>query len=80
MVISANSKRKAAVDDMVYAINRTLEGACRKQRVVGRVERDRAKLLPVPHVRVFCEDLVQRNLALMYLKSANTHRPYQIMG
>jgi hypothetical protein len=41
-----------------------LQRARREEAVVGRVERYRPELLPVPHVRVLGQNLVQRNLSL----------------
>jgi len=64
VVVPANPKREAAVDHMLHLVARALERARREQRVVGRVERDGSKFLPVPHVGVFRQDLVEGDFPL----------------
>ena len=64
MVVPSNPKRETAVDNVLDLIARALERARGKQRVVGRVERDGSKLLPVPHVRLFRQDLVEGDFPL----------------
>ncbi len=65
VVVFANPKRKTAVDDVLHPVNGALERAGREERVVGRVERDGSKLLPVPHVGLLCQDLVESDFALL---------------
>ena len=54
MLVSADPERETAVDDMIYPVNGALERAGGEERVVGRVKSYGPKLLPIPHVRIFC--------------------------
>lgn len=65
MIISQNLERETAVDGRsVRLIVRTFESTCSQQGLVSRIEGYRAEFLPVAYDRFFCQDLVQRNLAL----------------
>lgn len=72
MFVSANRKREAALHNrMVRRVARVLEGAGCQKRLVGRVERNRPKLLPVTDHGLFGQNLVQSDFALV----ANQHKP-----
>jgi hypothetical protein len=58
VVVSADPEGETTVDDVVYPVNRTLERARGKERVMRRVKGDGPELFPVPHVRLLGENLV----------------------
>lgn len=75
MFITAYRKRKTTLDDrVIWRITRVLEWARRQQRIVRRIKRNGAKLLPISYHRLFGEDLMQRNLALRDLVSICSQR------
>lgn len=72
MFVSANRKREAALyNRMVRRVAGVLERAGCQKRLVGRVERNRPKLLPVADHGLFGQNLVQSDLALV----VNQHKP-----
>lgn len=68
-VIPPDLQREAAFDLLglglrLAFVDGGLELARREKGIVCWVKCNRAKLLPIPHHRCFCEDLMQRNFAL----------------
>jgi hypothetical protein len=65
MVIPPDREGEAAFDCWVFRlIVRVLQRTARQESLLGLVEGNRSKLLPVVHSRLLSEDLVERNLAL----------------
>ena len=70
--ITANSKGKAAADSRIFRGRvRVLQRAARKDGLLRLIKRYGAKLFPIADERVFCDDVVDRNLAL-YTLSVST--------